>query len=69
MSDKCSHNDHGHILIWMVIFALCFNSPLVDCTGERAKEKAQVDAQRVEITGLRARIEQLEAAETKTTSP
>ncbi len=38
MSDKCSHNNHTHFLLWFFVFGLCMNS-CVDCSGQETRTK------------------------------
>lgn len=38
MSDKCSHNNHTHFLLWFFVLGLCFSSCL-DCSGQEARTK------------------------------
>src|SRR5512135_1850284 len=44
MSDKCSHNNHTHFLLWMFILSLCFNSSCVDCSGDQARTKNSISS-------------------------
>jgi septal ring factor EnvC (AmiA/AmiB activator) len=41
MSDKCSHNNHRHFLLWVFVFSLSLNSCL-DCSGEQTRIRNSV---------------------------
>jgi uncharacterized protein YlxW (UPF0749 family) len=40
---ECEHNDHTHIIIYLLLFGLMVNANFTDCGGERARLKADVD--------------------------
>lgn len=50
---ECNHNDHGHLLIWLFILMLAFNSSCVDCSGERTRQENR-------IRDLEYKVQQLE---------
>lgn len=49
----CTHNDHGHLVLWIVVSLIAFNSSCVDCSGERTRQENK-------IRDLEYKVQQLE---------
>lgn len=51
MSDKCTHNNHGHFLLWLFVWCLTFSncSSCADCSGEQAQNKHRMSGMSKDI--------------------
>jgi hypothetical protein len=58
MSDKCTHNNHTHFMLWFFVWGLCLNSCL-DCSGEQTVLKNRVSILESRISDLESDLKTL----------
>ena len=49
MSNPCEHNNHGHVIIWLVLAWGVF-----DCSGHETRQQNEIES-------LKSKVQQLEA--------